>query len=116
MLPVSVCTACGTEEAAASGALSGAGSACTDAACCACAACCPSAITVCTAGMGAASSAASTSTALRAKMHSAANRAAASVKGRSCPGCRVGSGVRLRKGGTSFRHSIPLLYAGRGAK
>ena len=63
-------------------------------------ACCPRCSKVCAAGTGAARKAASTSAALRAKMHSAANSTAACKKGTAllCPaGRRQGSLLRMAR-------------------
>ena len=63
-------------------------------------ACCPRCSRVCAAGTGAARKAASTSAALRAKMHSAANSTAACKKGTAllCPaGRRQGSLLRMAR-------------------
>ena len=83
-------------DAAASGVLSGAASTCTDDAGCSCADCRPSQKRVSAIGSGAVMAAASISAAVRAKMHSAANRAAASRNGTICPCARAGSSALLR--------------------
>ena len=73
---------------------------------------CPHHKAVCTAGKGAATTAAKVRAALRPSTHSARNRAAASRKAPQWACCRWGSGVRLRMTDPPFPESRSYFICG----
>ena len=111
MPPVSACTASGTAEEAGGACSSAAGSGSgSDVSLCRFR--CPHHKAVCTAGKGAATTAAKVRAALRPSTHSARNRAAASRKAPQWACCRWGSGVRLRMTDPPFPESRSYFICG----